>query len=389
MGNFSVVKSIAEINEKIKSGKVVVVTAEEMTALVKKEGEVAAARRVDVVTTGTFGPMCSSGAFLNFGHTKPRIRASKILMNRVPAYGGIAAVDLYIGVTEPTIDDPLNKVFPGQFPYGGGHVIQDLVSGKKVDLDLESYGTDCYPNRGLKKAMRLKDFPYAMLTNPRNAYQNYNVAVNTGDRTLYTYMGILGPKFSNANYCSAGELSPLMNDPLFKTIGLGTRIFLGGGVGYVVWHGTQHNPKPNRGVKGVPTVPAGTLSVMGDLKGMNGRNLVGVSFIGYGCSMAVGLGIPIPILNEEMAYHTSIADDEIQAPIVDYAVDYPQMTGRVLGYTTYGALKTGTITFEGKEIQTVPLSSRVRAQEIATALKEWIEKGSLTLTEPQVLLPSK
>ncbi len=131
MGSFSVVKSIAEINEKIKTGKVVVVTAEEMTALVKKEGEVAAARKVDVVTTGTFGPMCSSGAFLNFGHTKPRIRASKILINRVPAYGGVAAVDLYIGATEPTIDDPLNKVFPGQFPYGGGHVIQDLVSGKR------------------------------------------------------------------------------------------------------------------------------------------------------------------------------------------------------------------------------------------------------------------
>jgi uncharacterized protein (DUF39 family) len=292
MGNFSVVKSIAEINEKIKSGKVVVVTAEEMTALVKREGEVAAARKVDVVTTGTFGPMCSSGAFLNFGHTKPRIRASKILMNRVPAYGGIAAVDLYIGVTEPTVDDPLNKVYPGQFPYGGGHVIQDLVSGKKVEIDLESYGTDCYPNRGLKKTMRLKDFPYAMLTNPRNGYQNYNVAVNTGDKTLYTYMGILGPKFANANYCSAGGLSPLMNDPLFKTIGLGTRIFLGGGTGYVIWHGTQHNPKPSRGVKGVPTVPAGTLAVMGDLKGMDGRHLVGVSFMGLRLLDGGGAGYP-------------------------------------------------------------------------------------------------
>jgi uncharacterized protein (DUF39 family) len=389
MGNFSVVKTIAEINEKIKSGKVVVVTADQMAEIVKREGEVGAARRVDVVTTGTFGPMCSSGAFLNFGHTKPRIRASKALMNRVPAYGGIAAVDLYIGVTEPSVDDPLNKVFPGQFPYGGGHVIQDLVMGKKVEMELESYGTDCYPNKGVKKVMRLKEFPYAMLMNPRNAYQNYNVAVNKGDKTLYTYMGVLGPKVSNANYCSAGELSPLLNDPLFKTIGLGTRIFLGGGVGYVVWHGTQHNPKVNRGIKGVPTVPSGTLAVMGDLKGMSGRYLVGVSFLGYGCSMAVGLGIPIPILNEEMAYHTSITDDEIQAPIVDYSVDYPQMTGQILGYTTYGALKTGTITFEGKEIQTVPLSSRVRAQEIAKVLRDWISEGKFTLTEPQVLLPSK
>ncbi len=128
---------------------------------------------------------------------------------------------------------------------------------------------------------------------------------------------------------------------------------------------------------------------MGDLKGMDGRHLVGVSFLGYGCSMAVGLGIPIPILNEEMAFHTSVADEEIEAPIVDYAVDYPQMTGRILGYTTYAALRSGTITFEGKEIQTVPLSSRIRAQEIARTLKEWIEKGSFTLTEPQVPIPAK
>ena len=389
MKKHTVVKTIAEINEKIKSGNVVVVTAEEMVKIVRSEGEVGAAKKVDVVTTGTFGPMCSSGAFFNFGHTKPRIRASEVLVNNVPAYGGIAAVDFYLGATEPTREDPLNKVYPGHFSYGGGHVLHDLVSGEKVDLVATSYGTDCYPNREIKKKMSLKDFPYAVLLNPRNAYQNYNVAVNRGDKTLYTYMGILRPQMANANYCCAGELSPLLNDPFFQTIGLGTRIFLGGGVGYVIWHGTQHNPKTNRGIKGVPTAPSGTLSVIGDLKGMNPRFLVGVSFMGYGTSLAIGLGIPIPILNEEIAYHASIADEEIEAPIVDYSYDYPQGTGKILGSTNYAALKTGTITFEGKEIQTTPLSSWVRAREVAEALKGWIKKGTFTLTEPQALLPSK
>jgi uncharacterized protein (DUF39 family) len=193
----------------------------------------------------------------------------------------------------------------------------------------------------------------------------------------------------NANYCSAGELSPLMNDPCFKTIGLGTKIFLGGGVGYVAWHGTQHNPRVSRGEKGTPTVPSGTLAVMGDLKNMDPRFLVGVSLLGYGCSLSVGLGIPIPIVNEEMAYHTSVSDGEIQAPIVDYSHDYPQTTGNILGYTTYGSLKSGTITVDGKEIQAVPLSSRVMAREIADTLKKWIEEKKFTLTEPQFLIPSK
>ncbi|MBN1573967.1 MAG: homocysteine biosynthesis protein [Deltaproteobacteria bacterium] len=389
MGKYQVEKSIEEINQKIKSGKVVVVTAEEMVDIVRSEGEVNAAKRVDVVTTGTFGPMCSSGAFFNFGHSTPKIRASRVLLNNVPAYSGIAAVDFYLGVTEPSLDDPLNKVYPGHFPYGGGHVIQDLVAGERVEFVAESYGTDCYPSKVLKKKMGLKDFPYAMLLNPRNAYQNYNVGVNLGKKTIYTYMGVLRPNLQNANYCSAGVLSPLFNDPYFRTIGLGTRIFLGGGEGYVIWHGTQHNPKPVRGEKGVPMVPAGTLSVMGELKKMSPKFLVGVSLMGYGSSMAVGVGVPIPILNEEMAYHTSVSDEEITAQIVDYSVDYPQGTGKTLGTTTYAALKSGTIVLNGKEIQTVPLSSFVKAREIADILKDWIVKGNFYLTEPQVLIPSK
>ncbi len=119
-------KSIAEINEKIKKGKVVVVTAEEMVEIVKKDGAKKAARDVDVVTTGTFGPMCSSGMFINFGHSKPRIKigGGKCYLNDVPAYCGIAAVDVYLGATSMPDNDPRNTVYPGAFKYGGGHVIE-------------------------------------------------------------------------------------------------------------------------------------------------------------------------------------------------------------------------------------------------------------------------
>jgi uncharacterized protein (DUF39 family) len=233
-------KTIQEINARIKSGDVVVVTADEMTRIVKDKGAATAAREIDVVTTGTFAPMCSSGAMINFGHSVPGIKASSVLLNNVPAYGGLAAVDCYLGATEPCLDDPLNKVYPGEFIYGGGHVIQDLVAGKSVYLKATAYGTDCYPNRAVDKKLTLAELPNAVLCNPRNGYQNYNVAVNSTNKTVYTYMGTLKPKMGNANYCSAGELSPLFNDPCYRTIGLGTRIFLGGAVGYVTWLGTQH-----------------------------------------------------------------------------------------------------------------------------------------------------
>lgn len=388
MKKHEVNKTYQEINEKIKAGKAVVVTAEEIIDIVKSKGAVEAARSVDVVTTGTFAPMCSSGAFINFGHSVPGIKASKVWLNNVPAYGGIAAVDCYIGATEPCEDDPLNKVHPGEFNYGGGHVIEDLIAGKKVYLKATAYGTTCYPKRKYEKKISLDTLPYAVLCNPRNAYQNYNCAINLTNKTVYTYMGALKPKAANANYCSAGQLSPLFNDPYYKTIGLGTRIFLGGAAGYVTWQGTQHNPDVKRTEKGIPLTPAGTLCVMGDMKQMNTEWIRGASLQGYGCSISIGLGIPIPILNEEMAEYTAIADDEIFTNIIDYGHDYPNGISKSYGQISYAQLKSGSINLDNKEVATVPLSSTVKARRIAEILKEWIDKGDFLIGEPQFTLPS-
>ena len=381
-------KTINEINRRIKEGKVVVVTADEMVDIVKRKGPEKAAREVDVVTTGTFAPMCSSGAFINFGHTKPPIKASKTWLNGVPAYGGVAAVDLYIGATEPAEDDPLNMVHPGQFKYGGGHVLHDLVDGKKVRLRATAYGTDCYPNRQIDKMIKLSDLPYAMLLNPRNAYQNYNCAINLSNKTIYTYMGVLKPRAGNANYSTSGQLSPLFNDPYYLTLGLGTRIFLGGAQGYIIGPGTQHNPGVKRGQNGVPLSPAGTLMVSGNLKAMDPKWLAGVSMLGYGCSLAMGLGVPIPILNQDMAHYTGVSDEELFARIIDYGIDYPKGKAASLGHVSYAELKNGTMRFNGQDVSSVPLSSYVRAVEIARILKGWIEKGAFFLSEPQEMLPT-
>ncbi len=384
-------KTYAEINKKIKQGKAVVVTAEEVIGIAKKEGTKRASERIDVVTTGTFGPMCSSGAYFNTGHTKPKIKfgGGSVTLNNVPAYAGLAAVDLYIGAAVSTEDDPKNKVFPGKFQYGGAHVIEDLVAGKDIKLSATAYGTDCYPRKKLNTYINIKDLNEATLFNPRNSYQNYNVAVNLNkERAIYTYMGILKPQLGNANYCSAGQLSPLLNDPYYKTIGIGTRIFLAGGEGYVVWQGTQHNPSVSRMPNGVPNVPAGTLAVMGDLKGMKSEWLRGTSFEGYGVTLVIGLGVPIPILNEEILKYTAVADEDIYTQIVDYSSDYPNGVSRSLGEVSYKELKTGSIKIKGKDVPTASLSSYSKARSIAEELKDSITKGKFFLGEPVQLLPS-
>lgn len=387
MGARDQLRTIEEINEKITSGKVVVLRADEMVKLVKEIGHKKAAKEVDVVTTGTFSPMCSSGVFINFGHTKPTTKAHRVWLNNVPAYAGLAAVDIYLGATEPQEDDPLNRIHPGLFKYGGGHVIEDLVKGKRVHLRAVAYGTDCYPNKEVSKKVSLSDLPYARLLNPRNCYQNYNCAINLGGKTIYTYMGVLKPHAGNANYATSGELSPLLKDPYFMTIGLGTRIFIGGAQGYVLGPGTQHNPSVPRGENGVPLRPAGTLMVMGDLKQMSPKWVVGVSILGYGCSLAVGIGIPIPILNEDIARFCGISDEEIFTQIIDYSSDYPSGEAKSLGQVSYAELKSGTIKFNGQEVPTVPISSYVRALEVAETLKQWISKGEFLLTNFVERLP--
>ncbi len=386
MADFEIKKSYEEINAKIREGRAVVVTADEMPAVVEKEGVREAFKKVDVVTTGTFGVMCSSGAFINFGHTKPRIKASKVWLNDVEAYGGIAAVDCYLGATQVRENDPLNMVRPGHFKYGGGHVIEDLVAGRNVRLSATAYGTDCYPRKKYEADVTIKDLRNALLFNPRNAYQNYNCAVNRGEKTIYTYMGILKPEMANATYSSAGQLSPLFNDPYYWTIGTGTRIFLCGAEGAVVWHGTQHSPQCRR-ENGIPSEGAGTIAVMGDMKSMDPRFIRGVSLTGYGCSIMIGIGIPIPILNEELAYFTGRADRDIFCQVVDYGIDYPEDGGHSLGQVSYAELKTGSIELNGRKIETTPMSSYPMARRIAAALKDWIAAG-FQLGVPQIPLPT-
>jgi uncharacterized protein (DUF39 family) len=384
-----VAKTIAEINEKIKTGQAVVFTAEEIIGVAREKGISRAAREVDVVTTGTFGIMCSSGAYFNIGHTRPRLKlgGGRAYLNDVPAYTGLAAADLFLGANALPDDDPRNRIHPGEFNYGGGHVIEEIVAGKDIRLTATAYGTDCYPRKRLETWINIRDLNEAVLFNIRNAYQNYNVAVNCSDKTIYTYMGMLKPKMGNANYSSAGQLSPLFNDPYYKTIGIGTRIFLGGGTGYVAWQGTQHNPGVPRTEKGIPKEGAGTLAVIGDLKQMSPQWLVGTSVQGYGCSLTVGVGVPIPILSEEILEYTTVTDADILAPVIDYSDAFPQLKPDKLGEVSYAELKNGKIKVKGKDVPTASRSSYPKAVEIATILKDWIKSGKFFITDPVAPLP--
>jgi uncharacterized protein (DUF39 family) len=367
-------KSFQEINNKIKKGHAVVLTAEEVSEMGKDLSPAEVARKVDVVTTATFGPMCSSGMFINVGHATPPIRMEKATLNGVPVFTGIAAVDLYIGATENHPENP---------SYGGAHVIEALIAGEDVELIAHAKGTDCYPRRDITTTINRGNINEMIMFNPRNAYQNYPTAVNTSNRIKYTYMGSLLPKLGNANYSTSGELSPLLNDPEMRTVGLGTRIFLGGTTGYVSWYGTQYKTDSEVNVHGVPVSNAATLSVIGDARNMNTSFIKAAYYEKYGVSMFVGIGVPVPVLDEDMAARVMIRNDQITTRILDYGhPDHPE-----LGRVNYDKLVSGEIELQGKKIKTASLSSIYKAREIAEILKQWISGGIFLLSEPLESFP--
>ncbi|MEM1425259.1 MAG: homocysteine biosynthesis protein [Cyanobacteria bacterium P01_H01_bin.130] len=378
-------RSLADINDKIRQGKATVWTLEEFKARSQDTAPATLAKSVDVITTGAFEPMESSGAILNLGHTDPPIKIRRCWLDGVPAYAGFGAVDLYLGAGHPMdppegelMEDPLRE-------RGGGHVIEALIAGKPVQLQALGQVTDCYPRASLQTTLTKDTINQFYLFNPRNLYQNFIVGVNGGDRPLLTYLGPLQPRLGNAVYASSGALSPLLNDPHLNLIGIGTRIFLGGGIGYISWEGTQHFPLQRRLPNDIPMGPAATLAVIGDAKQMASKWVRGCYFKGYGPSLMVGIGLALPVVNETVAEYCAVKDDHITAPIVDFSI--PRRVRPTFNSVSYAQLKSGEIAIEGQRVRTAPLSSVYLARQVSEELKSWIQAGEFELTESVAQLP--
>ncbi len=369
-------KSISEIKKRLAEGKAVVITAEQASCLAKTKSNSEICKEVDVVTTATFAPMCSSGCFLNFGNLDLPIRMEKIFLNGVPAHGGLAAADTYLGAAAENPDNP---------GYGGAHVICDLIAGKSVCLEAQGKGTDCYPRKEVKTYFKLEDINQAYLYNPRNAYQNYPVAINRSDKDIYTYMGKLNANVGNASYSSAGELSPLLNDPKMRTIGVGSRVFLAGARGYVSWQGTQYDNQREENEHGIPMVQSANLALIGDMKKMDARFVKPLILKKYGVSLFIGLGIPIPVLDDEIAGNVGITNEKIDTLVRDYSViGHP-----VVCKTNYAELFSGEIAVQGEKVKTFTFSNLDKAREIAEILKSNLQKGLFQITEPVELFQDK
>ena len=371
-------RTVADINRKISDETATVLTALELKQLVADIGVSSTFQQVDVIATGTFEPMDASGAILNVGHSDPPIKIARATINDVPAYAGFGAVDLYLGASQPRERRDER--------YGGGHAIADLIAGKSMHLHAVGHVTDCYPRAEIDTHITKDRLNQFYLFNPRNVYQNFIVGVNGGDRPLYTYLGTLQPHLGNAVYSNPGCLSPLINDPDLKAVGIGTRIFLGGAQGYIAWEGTQHFPNQKRLPNRTPIGPAATLALIGNAKEMSERWVRGCYFKGYGPSLMLGVGIPIPVLTPEVVERAAVSDSDLVAPVIDFSI--PRRVRPSFGMVSYEQLKSGKVMLNGQTVRVASLASLRMSQAVAETLRDEIRAGRFLLSEAVAPLPS-
>jgi uncharacterized protein (DUF39 family) len=128
------------------------------------------------------------------------------------------------------------------------------------------------------------------------------------------------------------------------------------------------------------------LALIGDAKQMDARWVRGCYFKNYGPSLMLGVGVPFPVLQEEVVAHCAVQDQDLVAPVVDFSI--PRRVRPTFGLVSYAQLKSGRLTIDGKNVRVAPLASLFRSRQVAMELKQWIEAGTFTLTEFVAPIPA-
>jgi len=319
----SVARSIPEINERIKRGDVVVLTAEEFKKEVREGATEDVLREVDVVTTATCGLMSGTAAIfsLEVAQRGEFERVLRAWFNGVPAFPGPCPNER-LGVLDAIVFGTAHS--EADEKYGGGHLFQDLVAGKAVEVEFEARTASGGKAR-FRRTATLEEFNFARLFTTRSAFRNYMCFVNPSAetvRTIFSVSGLRGP-FVEASVCGCGELNPLENDPEMRVIRVGSRILVNAATGFVVGEGTRSTPERRN------------ISVVADMKGMDAEFMGGfVTSAGTECITSIA--VPIPVLNDAILECLKVLDDAINMPIAEI------QRRTEIGESDYGCVWQGT-----------------------------------------------
>ena len=292
-------KSIEDINDKIRKGDVSVISADDLSDMVRNSERVTI-NDVDVVTTATRGCMSGTAAILSFRFSDPGLfkRGKIVRFNGIPALPGPAPnesagfIDTIVYGTQPSIYDPF---------YGGGHLFSDIIEGKEISVEVETLD-----GRVLKNEITIKDMNTAKIIGIRNSYRNYQAFTNGSKgifKTIFHPKGLEGP-YKECTIAGCGELNPVENDPYLNAMGIGSKILMNDSVGFIIGLGTKSK------------IERPSLMVVADMYSMNPDKIGGI-LTSDGPEVINTVAVPIPILNNDILENTKILDENIRLPLVD------------------------------------------------------------------------
>jgi len=312
-------RSIEEINRKIEQGEATVLTAEEVSNLVR-EGKEPKAEDIHVITTGTCGIMSGTAAIFHVKAGEPGSfkKAKNVLLNGVPGFPGPCPNE-WLGSVDMIVYGTAHSVYDEN--YGGGFLFKDIVSGKDIEIEVESIDGDI-----IRSNINMDDFGTARMIGTRLAFKNYTAFTNPSEKSVASIFHAIemeGP-YQGLSFSGCGELNPLQNDPVMNAIKTGTKVLMCGSEGIVIGHGTRSTPeKPN-------------LMISADMYDMDPHYLGGFK-TAAGPEVFNSVAAAIPVLNDEILKNTYVLNEEISLPIAD-------IKGRhlPLGSTNYAQVWEGT-----------------------------------------------
>jgi len=366
-------RSIEELQERQRRGRLRVRAAAAFRALVAAEGLADAYGATDVVVAADAPFSDQASLVLNLGPTDPPIRLREPQLGGVGALAGGAGSDLVL----PIGSGP-------QAPRGGGaQVLASLLAGESVELSAAGDPTPLQPRRELHARLDLGHIGNGRLLLHRGIVENGVVGVSSAEGVIHTGWGpLLGP-FVNALYSSAGADSIGLAMPALALLGPGSPVLVGGGIGWVVGSGSAHQPRPRRLTSGHARTPGAVAALSVDLHSLDRRWLRACHFEGHGAALLVAVAAPIPLLDGPTALQAATPDDQLEAPVLDLSI--PRRIKPSFGGVSYSALKAGTIVVDGQRIAAAPSHSPRLAAGMAQELVERLESNRFPLRLP--LLP--
>ena len=168
------------------------------------------------------------------------------------------------------------------------------------------------------------------MCNPRNAYQRYNAADQFHRPRPPHLHGNAPSLLWECDLLRCGHLKPDIGRSTVPDDRGRCPDFPGGARGMVVGEGTQHSPAGG----------FGTLMVTGDMKEMSPEYARAATMHGYGVTLYIGVGIPLPVVDIGVVRSTAIRDEDIVVEVMDYGI--PHRNRPAVRQVTYAEPRSGT-----------------------------------------------